>query len=240
MIVGIKSLAAINLLGAVISLVLLASTWFGQGIIVREARQFALHKTRTYLEAVIPKVEKLVGNPLVAKTLPPSVKEKLNRELAEYRESPEEWLLEIAEGASDRARDFEFPEVWNPLARTALDFIVKQMAQAREHFKKSLSNLIRDLRIFAITNSSAFLIAGWLSLVARTRQMRCWLGAWSVALFVATLLASFIYVGQSWLWNILTNSYYGWTYAATHLVITFCLIIKILPTPEAEVPMDDQ
>jgi hypothetical protein len=108
--------AVLNLLGAVISLALLASTWFAQGIIVREARQFALSKTRTYLEPAIPKAE------------------KISREIAAYRESPNEWLLEIAEGASDRARDFEFPEVRNPLARTALDFIY-----ARSHFSDCLS-----------------------------------------------------------------------------------------------------
>jgi len=234
-----KFLTAINLLGVVISLALLASTWFAQGIIVREARQFALNKTRTSLEPVIPKAEKLLGNPLVVKTLPPSVKEKLNLEISAYRESPDKWLLEIAEASSDRARDFEFPEVRNPLARTALDFMVKQMAQAREHFTNSLSNLIRDLRIFAITNGSAFLIAGWLCLVAKTKLMCYWLGAWSAVLFVATLLASYLYAGQSWIWSILANNYYGWSYAAALLLITIYLIIKILPELEARFPVDE-
>lgn len=229
MIVATRFLAAINLAGAAISLALLAATFFAEGVIVREARQFALNKTRSYLDPAIPKAEKLLENPLLSKTLPPSVRGKLKGELADYRESPDKWLLEIAEGTQNRARDFEFPEVTNPVARTTLDFMAERLAQARGHFEDSFSNLIRDLRIFAITNGCAFLVAGWLCLVAKTKQSRYWLGAWSASLLVATLLASYLYAGQSWVWSILANSYYGWTYAGTHLVITFWLIKEILP-----------
>lgn len=234
-----KALATLNLLGAVISLALLATTFFSKAVIVREARQFALNKTQAYMDPAISKAEKLYANPLVEKSLSPLMKLKLKREIASYRESPEKWLLEIAEGTRDRARNLDFPEVRNPLARTALDYISKRVAQARGHFENSFSNLILDLRIFAITNSCAFLSAACLCLMARTKQARYWLCAWSAGLFVATLMAACFYSGQSWIWSILTNSYLGWSYVSFHCGITLYLFYKILPTLAKHAPADE-
>lgn len=224
-----KSLAALNLLGGVVAISLLAATFFAQGIIVRQARQFALEKTRAYLEPVIPKAEKLLKNPLVAKALTASVEERLEREIADYRESPEKWLLEIAEGTRNRAGDFEFPEIKNPLARKALDFLTAQIAGARDHFKRSFANLITDLRIFATIHGVVFLMAAGLCLMARTSELRFWLCVWSCLLLVTTLMSASLYLGQSWLWTILTNRYQGWSYAGTHLLITGYFAVKILP-----------
>lgn len=230
-----KALATINLLGALISVALFVATWFAQGFIVRQARQIAFETTRSRMEPVV----KFLENPKVAGKLPASVEEKLRKEIADYRESPDKWLLEIAEGARDRAADFEFPEVRNPLARKGLDFLTNRIAQTRAHFRKSYASLILDLRIFSGTNACAFLIAAWLCFVARTRQMRYWLGAWSLILLVATMVAGYCYVGQSWRWNILFNDYQGWFYAAFHLGITIYLFLRILPMLEKSAPEDD-
>ncbi len=224
-----KILAALNLLGAVISIALLAATFFAQGLIIREAREFALEKTRAYLEPAIPKAEKILGNPLVAKTLPKSVKEKVQGEIADYRDSPEKWLLELAAGTRDRAGEFDFPELKNPLARKALDSLTGRVAGAREHFKTSFANLILDLRIFATIHSVVFLVAAGLCFLARNPRMRFWLCVWSCSLLLTTLVSAGLYLGQSWLWVILTNRYQGWAYAGTHLVITAYFVIRVLP-----------
>lgn len=227
-----KILAALNLLGAVVSISLLVTTFFAEGFIVRRARQFALDKTRTYLESAIPTTEKLLGNPQVAGKLPASVKEKLTTEISTYRKSPEQWLLEIAEGTGDRAGDFEFPEIKNPLARLAMDSLTRRIAGAPDHFKRSLANLILDLRIFATTHLVVFGVAAGLCLVARTPKWRFWLGIWSCLLLVTTVMCAAMYLDQSqfqWLWKILTNRYEGWAYAGTHLAITAYLAFKILP-----------
>lgn len=236
-----KVLAALNLLGVAVALSLLATTFFAEGLIVRKAREFALDKTRIHLESAISTAEKLLQNPLVAEKLPASVKEKLNSEISDYRESPEQWLLEIAEGTGDRAGEFEFPEVKNPLARMAVDSISKRIAGAPEHFKRSLANLIRDLRIFATTHAVVFAIAAGLCFIARTPKWRFWLGIWSCLLLVTTLMCAAMYLDQSqfqWLWKILTNRYQGWAYAGTHLAITVYFALKILPEIRYREPED--
>ena len=48
-----KCLVALNGLGAIGSLGLLILTWQSQGIIIRNARQMALMKTRSYLDPAI-------------------------------------------------------------------------------------------------------------------------------------------------------------------------------------------
>jgi len=224
-----KVLAVLNLLGAGIVISLLVATFFAQGIIVRQARQFALEKTRTFLEPVIPKAEKLLKNPLVAKALPASVEAKVESEIADYRESPEKWLLEIAEGTRNRAGDFEFPEIKNPLARKALDFLTAQIAGARDHFKRSFANLITDLRIFATIHVVIFLVAAGLCFMAKTPKLRFWLCVWSCLLLVTSVISASLYLGQSWFWTILANRYQGWAYAGTHLLITGYFAVRILP-----------
>lgn len=224
-----KILAALNLLGALISIALLAATFFAQGLIIREAREFALDKTRAYLEPAIPKAEKILGNPLVAKTLPKSVREKVEGEIAEYRESPERWLLELAEGTRNRAGEFDFPEIKNPLARKAMDSLARRVAGAREHFKSSFANLIVDLRIFATIHLLVFGSAAGLCFLARTPQLRFWLGVWSCVLLLTTVTAAGVYLGQNWLWVILANRYQGWAYGGTHLAITAYFAYWTLP-----------
>jgi hypothetical protein len=236
---GSKLLVALNLLGAMISLLLLLATWFAKGAIVDHARQVALEKTRAFVDPVIPGAEKLLEQSLVAKALPPGVKAKLAEEIATYQESPNSWLLTIADNTRDRASEFEFPEVRNPLARKSLDFITKRLAGAREHFQNSFANLIRDLRIFAFTNLSVFLTAAVLCFISKNPESRYWLTAWSVLLFVVTVISIAIYANQSWVWNVVWNRYEGWAYAGTHLVATAYLGTRVLTPPSRKTVTDN-
>jgi hypothetical protein len=224
-----KILFAINGLGATASLAFLLFTWHAESIIVEKARMIALEQTRAYLEPVIPRIEKLLAQPLVSRTLPPPVRAKLEWEISDYHESPDRWLTALATANRDRAAEFRFPEVKNPFARATLDFLVARLSGARAHFESSFGNLIRNLRIFATTNLFAFLIAAGLCLVAKAPRWRFWLTVWSGLLLVATLLSMLLYQDQNWIWNILLNRYHGWGYLAFHLLVTLRLAYEILP-----------
>lgn len=229
-----KILAAINLVGALASIAMFAATCFAEGFILEKAKDYALDATRSRLEPVITFLE----NPKLPVKLPPSVEERLAKELADYREDPEKWLAEIAEGSDGRAANFEFPEVRNPIARKGLDFLDRKISGASEHFRKSYENLILDLRIFTGTNACAFLLATGLLCVARTKQMRHWLGAWSVALLVATLGCIWFYVGQDWTSNLVFNRHLGWAYASLHALTVIFLFHKMEPVLVRNQPVD--
>ncbi len=231
-----KALAAINLLGAVVSIGLFVATFFAQGFIVETAKSHALDATRSKLEPVV----KFLENPKLAIALPSAAEKRVAEELSEYRSNPDAWLLRVADGTKDRAKArFDFKEVRNPLARRVLDSIDAKVSGAREHFSRSYANLIRDLRIFTGTNAVAFTVAAWLLWVARTKTMRHWLGAWSVLLMVCTLAGAWMYVNQNWGWSVFFNDYYGWSYLAINLGVTVYLFLRMSPTLWATRPEPD-
>ena len=221
-----RILAAINLLGALVSAGLFIATFFAQGLIVDTARKHALDATRSRLEPVV----RFLQSPKLAIALPSAMEARLEKELSEYRSNPDTWLLQVADETKDRAAArLDFSEVRNPLARKALDSIDRKISGAREHFAKSYANLIRDVRIFCGTNAAAFLVAAWLLWVARTRTTRHWLGAWSVVLLIGTVTGAWLYVSQDWWRSVLFNDYYGWSYVAVNLGIAVYLFLKAEP-----------
>jgi hypothetical protein len=230
----VKILIALNLLGALVSLALFVSTWFARGVIVAKVQTIALETTRSHLDPVIPEAERQLAQPLARRMIPAAVKAKLAGEIEAYRKSPEAWLLAKASGTRRQAEEWRFPEVKNPIARSAMDFLVKSLAGASAHFRKSFDSLIQDLRIFAGTNLLVFLIAAALCFLAKFPQQRFWLTAWSAVLALATVLSINLYVGQSWVWNVLTNRYQRWTYAVTLVLISLYLAMRILPAIRRE------
>lgn len=224
-----KILIALNLLGAFVSIALLASTWFARGVIIEKAQDIALEKTRTYLDPVVPAVERLLTQAPAKHLIPANLKAKLTTEMEAYQKSPDAWLLAKASSTRNQAEEWNFPEIKNPIARSAMDFLVKSLSKASAHFKKSYDGLILDLRIFAGTNLTVFLIAAALCFLAKSPQQKFWLTVWSALLLVATALSINLYIGQSWVWNILTNRYEGWAYTGTLMAITLYLAFKILP-----------
>jgi hypothetical protein len=229
-----KALALFSLLGALISFGLLVATWFAQGLIVSKAREYALESIRIRLEPVV----ELLENPKLAGKFPPSVEEKLREELAVYRSSPDKWLMKIAQGGGDRAAEFKFPEIKNPLARKGIGALTQRIAKAPEHFQKSYANLIFDLRVFFGTNVCALLLVTWLLFVARTAQMRHWLGAWSIILIISTVFWVYCYLNQSWTLSILFNDYFGWSYALLHAGTAVYLFYRIEPMLEVISPTE--
>ncbi len=218
-----KTLAAINVLGAVVSIGLFVATFFAQGFIVETAKNHALDATRGKLEPVVRFLEK----PALAIALPSALEKRLENELTEYRQDPDGWLLRVADGSKDHAKTrLDFSGVRNPLARKALDSIDRKVSGAREHFSRSYANLIRDVRIFCGTNAAAFLAAAWLLWVARTKTTRHWLGAWSVVLMIGTTTGVWMYVNQDWWRSVLFNDYYGWSYLAINLGVAVYLFLR--------------
>lgn len=230
-----KVLAILSSLGALISAGLLISTWFAQSIIIEKAKDHAMESIRPRLEPVVKFLEapKLMGK------LPSSVEEKLRNELTDYQSDPKKWLLEISQATGERAGDFEFPEIKNPLARKGLDLLARNLSGAREHFRKSYNNLILDVRIFCGTNVVALLLATWLLVAARSPQMRHWLGAWSIVVLISTAFWTDAYLHQSWTWSILFNDYFGWSYATFHALTAVYLFLRIEPMLQANSPAED-
>jgi hypothetical protein len=224
-----KVLIALHLAGAALSIALLVSTFVAKGLITSKARQVAVDKSRGVSDPLAAKLQETLDRPVLGKLTPATARERLEAELQSYRTSPEAWLLRLAEGGSDRAQDFEFPEIENPIARKAVDALVKGVSELKEHLEKSYRDLIVDLRIFAGTNILAFGVAAWLSWIARTPRSRHWLLAYSSLMLVVFVISITSYLDQNWTWTILTARYMGWGYPAAIGFLTLHGILRINP-----------
>lgn len=232
-------LIALHLAGAAISLALFASTFFAKGIITYRAQQIALEKSRVASDPFAAKLQETLDQPVLGKLIPASARERLATELAAYRNSPDAWLLSLAEGGADRAKDFDFPEIENVMARKAVDALANRVSGIKDHLAESYRGLIFDLRLFASTNVVAFLVAAWLSWVARTPRSRHWLLAFSGVMLVIFAMSITAYLDQNWAWAILSGYYMGWSYPVMLGIATVYGILRISPELALDQPAKD-
>jgi len=232
-------LIAIHLAGAALSVALVVSTFLAKGIITSRAQDFALEKTRVVSDPFAAQVENTLNHRVIGKLIPDSARERLATEVATYRTSPDAWLLRLSEGGADRARDFEFPDIENVLARKAVDALAKGVSGIKDHLDESYRGLIFDLRLFASTNVVAFVVAAWLSWIASTPRSRHWLLAYSSLMFFVFAASITAYLDQNWTWSLLTGSYMGWGYPATLGLTTFYGILRISPDLAQTEPAED-
>ena len=222
-------LLILHLAGAALSIALLVSTFAAKGIITSKARSIAVEKSRVASDPLAAKLEETLDRPVIGQAIRGQVRERLEAELASYRDSPDAWLLRLAEGGADRAKDFDFPEIENPLARKAVDVIAKGVSGLKGHLEQSYRDLIGDIRLFAATNIVAFGIAAWLTWIARTPRSRHWLLAYSGLMLVVFVISISSYLDQNWTWTILTGSYMGWAYPVILGIVTIYEILRITP-----------
>jgi len=235
-----KTLVTLHVVGAILSIVLLVSTFLAKGVITSKAKQHAVEKSRGYADSLAGKLQDTLDGPVTGGLVRGKVRERLEAELSGYQASPDAWLTRLAEGGADRAKDFDFPEVQQPLARKALDALAKQVANLKGHLEGSYQDLILDLRIFAGTNLAAFLFATWLSTKSRTPRSRFWLLAFSSILLVAAGFSTLVYVDQNWTWSILTRSYFGWGYPALLGIVASYLLFKVAPSLSDSQPVPEK
>jgi hypothetical protein len=218
-----------NLAGAALSVALLLSTFFAKGIITSKARQIAIDKSRQYADPLVGKLEETLNRPVVGRLIGGKPREALEREMQEYRNSPDEWLEELAEEGAAKAKQYDFPEVTQPLARKALDALKRELGELKDHMQASYRNLISDLRLFANTNLIAFLVIAWLCWIARTPSAIHWLVGYSILMSLALVISILFYVQQNWVWSIFSNDYMGWNYPTGLGIATAYLVIRFTP-----------
>ena len=224
-----RLLIGLHLAGAILSLALLVSTFLAKGLITNKAREFAVEKTRPLADPFAAKLQDTLEGKLTGSLIRGKVRERLEAELSSYQASPDNWLIGLADEGSERARDFDFPEIEHPLARKALDALGGQVGKLKGSVQGSYQDLILDLRIFAGTNLAAFLFAAWLCTRKTAPVIRFWLLAFSVILLLAAVCSIFVYLDQNWTWTILTRSYFGWAYPSLLGGIAFYLLINVAP-----------
>ncbi|WP_035603205.1 hypothetical protein [Haloferula sp. BvORR071] len=218
-----------NLAGAILSIALLVSTFAAKGIITSQAQRIAVEKSRKYSDPLAGKLQETLDRPLIGKLIVGKPREVLERELQDYRSSPGDWLEELARGGADKAKQIDFPEITQPLARKALDALKSEMTGLKAQVQDSYRNLIADLRLFATTNLIVFLLIAWLCWIARSPSAIHWLVGYSLAMSLALVISIYFYAQQNWAWSILRNDYMGWRYPSLLGIATAYLMLRFTP-----------
>lgn len=224
-----KVLIALHLAGAALSIALLVSTFVAKGIITSKAREVAIEKSRDLSDPLAVKLEETLARPILGKLIPDRVRDRLERELSDYKANPDDWMKRLAEGGADRAKAFDFPEIEQPLARKAVGSLVQGVSDLKGHLEESYRGLILDLRLFAATNLIAFLLAAGLAWIAKTPRAQHWLLGYSTIMLLAFALSISLYVDQNWTWNLLRNHHMGWRYPILLGTITAYGILRLTP-----------
>ena len=220
-------LIAFHVIGAALSIALLVSTYSAKSIITNKAKEMAVEKSRDIADPIADKLRDTLNRPVIGKLIRGGVRERLEAELHAYEASAEDWLKRLAMGGINRAKDFDFPEVQQPIARKALDALKGKVSEVKTRLDASYQGLLADLRLFAITNLVAFLLAAVLCWLARTPHSRRWLVAYSVIMLGTTIVSIAFYVGQNWFWNFLRNDYLGWQYPAVVGALSLVGIVRV-------------
>lgn len=224
-----KILIVLHLVGAALSVALLVSTFVAKGLITSKVRQVAVEKSRAVSDPLAAKLQETLDRPMLGKLIRGDARERMETELTDYLRSPDAWLVRLAEGGGNRAKVLDLPEIESPVARKAIDVLLKGVTDLKAHLAESYRALILDVRVFAATNLIAFLLAAGLAKLARTPRARHWLIGYSFIMLIAFAGSILLYLNQNWMWSLLRNDYMGWDYAALLGVITLCGILYITP-----------
>lgn len=138
----------------------------------------------------------------------------IDREIAELREDPKAFLKD----ATKQPR-FQLPGIGQ---LKQLKQLVSIKQQLRTYYQSIVSRLLRDLRIFAGSN----LVAGAFGLMLcfwPSKGDRFALTLFSLALVVAVLYGTLIFIDHYSFFNILFGLPYGWTYSVFLAIICFQL-----------------
>lgn len=208
---------------AVFFVVFFAYTFFGRAHLNQLARDFVTAKTVTYSAPVVDLAEVALKNEMVGKFLPQDQRAIAEREIAEYRANPEEYIAKLT-GKSALA-------IENNQQNPAMAKVAAWKLGIRNHYYRVLERLLVDLRIFSGTNIVAAAIAFILAFRDTGRQDKqlAWI---SFLLFVALIYTLYLYIDSFSFFTILFNSYMGWTYPALMFIAFLSLYLKHAPKQE--------
>lgn len=178
------------------------------------ARVFVTEKTIDYSEPMVEIASESLGTPLVQKMISNEQAAAMRREIEEYQSDPAGYVSDLT-----RRQGQELP------AENGNSLVVKVAAvkeKIRKFYNAMLSDLIRDVRIFSLSNLIAGAIALGLALRSSpaVRQSSVLL---SFLIFVAVLYCSYLYVDGLTFFRILFRTRMGLWYP-----VFLCVMIVAL------------
>lgn len=202
---------------AVFFVAFFVTTFLGRRHIDHLARDFVTSKTLKFAAPAVDLAEEAFKSPVVRRLLTKDQAAAFEREFAEYRRSPADYIAELT---GRRA-----PAVLQPFKNPVVAKALQWKQKVRDYYDKILERLFIDLRIFAGSNVVAASIATWLAYRANRRTTgKCAL--MSFLLLGAVVYSVSVYVDRLTFFTILFNSHLGWWYPVLVAVTFLGLLLE--------------
>ncbi len=180
------------------------------------ARDFVTEKTLAYSKPIVEIADEALRSPLVQNLLPDDQTVAIRTEIADYNNDPATYVSDLTR---QQVRDVPLENA-NPL----LAKVASIKERVRTFYDDTLNALVSDLRIFAVSNLVAGMIA--LGLAFRSLSAIPKSIAWfSFLMFVAVLCCSYLYIDDLTFFRILFRAHMGWWYAVflCVMIVKLCL-----------------
>jgi len=148
----------------------------------------------------------------------------IRKEIGTFRTDPYSYVESVTIGSGSAGVIPPEFQTNNPLKAALFEKIFSWKQGLKSYFDKTFSRLITDIRIFLGTNVVALLIAAFICFKAPALGNRAM--ALSTIVTIATALSAFSYINESWLINIILNSYAGYGYAGGIAFLTGWLYLE--------------
>lgn len=206
----------LNSVGAVFFACFVAYTFVARDHLEDLARGFVTEKTVQHSEPIVDAADEFLDEPLVRTLLDDRQMATIRDEIAEYRADPPAYVARLTRG---RVR-VEKAEPRNPL----LARVASTKDRIRAYYDETLDELVFDLKLFAVSNLVAVVLALGLAIGARDADAEK-LGSFSIVMFLTTLYAAWIYVDGLSFFRILFRTHMGWWYPALLAVVLVGLCV---------------
>jgi hypothetical protein len=224
-----KTTLVLNAIVIVFFVSFLAYTLIARQHLEALSRDFVTEKTLAYSRPIVEVANESLDSPLVKKFLSDDQSTAIRNEIAQYRNDPAEYVADVTgKHVLDVPQRNE-----NPL----LEKVASLKNKIRTFYDNTLNALVRDLRIFSISNLFAALIAFGLAYRSseKIRKSIVW---FSFLMFVAVLYSSYMYIDGLGFFRILFRTHMGWWYAATLSVMIVALYLDYGRRANATEPSD--
>ena len=180
--------------------VFLGYTFIAKKHIEQLARDYAIKKTLSYSDPLVEKAQEQFKRPTVQTLVPSKQKAIIQKEFDQYEKEPTQYLLKLTQESPASGPS-------SKLLAKAISFKKK----IKTHLEETLDLLLRDLRIFAISNLIASGTALFLALrsPAQVRTLLIWV---SFLVFVSVCYCSYLYIDDLSFFKFLIRSHMGWWY----------------------------
>lgn len=184
-------------------------TFYGRAHLNSLARDFVTGKTLAYSVIVVDIAEKALDDSLVVKLLLENTTTMARAEITAFHQSPADYVG----GLTGK----QLHEMHVPREKAVFAEALHLKIKIRNYYNETLTALINDLRIFALSNMLAAM-AGFAMLRHAPPQLEQAFLVYAIALAAAVLFNAMIYVDEMSFFQIMFQTHLGWWYPVALLL----------------------